>query len=586
MPSTFSTSLRLELIGDGEQSGVWGQTTNNNFGELLEQAITGRTDLNVTAGNITLTSLNGVVDEARSAVLAVTGTPGATRVITIPNVKKTYTVLNSTTNIIQVKTASGTAFDCPPSATAVVACDGLNGIQGSGIAPLTSPAFTGVPTAPTAAVTTNTTQLATTAFVNAEIANDTANLAPLASPAFTGVPTAPTAAVNTNTTQLATTAFVNAEIANDAPTKTGTGASGTWGISITGNAATATNATNVAVTTSSTASAFKIPFVNTISSTTGNYGLLQDDTATFTYNPSTNTLTAVNFSGALSGNATTVTSITSGQVTTALGYTPPQPNGTGASGTWGINITGNAATATNATTVTSITSGQVTTALGYFPVQQGTGIGQLSNIVKIGWTGSRLKATVDATDQGAFVFDIGNQTIGGNKTFSGVITSVAYNFAPTTSIFYDGRDAFIAIQGNNRFIVRENGDINIEGNNATKASGTTWINPSDARLKDNVVSYTKGLNELVQIQPKSFTFNGKGGSVAGLNAIGIIADEIEQVLPNTVQKRLAKLNPDDAEQTEVRYFDASELTWVMVNAIKEQQAIISAMEKRLEALEA
>lgn len=60
--------------------------------------------------------------------------------------------------------------------------------------------------------------------------------APLASPALTGTPTAPTAAVSTNTTQIATTAFVNAEIANDAPTKSGGGASGTWPISITGSA--------------------------------------------------------------------------------------------------------------------------------------------------------------------------------------------------------------------------------------------------------------------------------------------------------------------------------------------------------------
>lgn len=56
----------------------------------------------------------------------------------------------------------------------------------------------------------------------------------LASPALTGTPTTPTAAVGTSTTQVASTAFVNAEIANDAPTKTGGGASGTWGISITG----------------------------------------------------------------------------------------------------------------------------------------------------------------------------------------------------------------------------------------------------------------------------------------------------------------------------------------------------------------
>ena len=60
-----------------------------------------------------------------------------------------------------------------------------------------SPAFAGVPTAPTAATGTSTTQLATTAFVTA-------------SPAFAGVPTAPTATTGTNTTQLATTAFVTA----------------------------------------------------------------------------------------------------------------------------------------------------------------------------------------------------------------------------------------------------------------------------------------------------------------------------------------------------------------------------------------
>ena len=73
-----------------------------------------------------------------------------------------------------------------------------------------------------------------------------ATKANLASPTFTGTPLAPTATVGTNTTQVATTAFVNAEIANDAPSKTGTGASGTWGISISGNAATATSASSAA----------------------------------------------------------------------------------------------------------------------------------------------------------------------------------------------------------------------------------------------------------------------------------------------------------------------------------------------------
>lgn len=75
---------------------------------------------------------------------------------------------------------------------------------------LASPAFTGVPTAPTAATGTNSTQLATTAFVT----SSTASKANLASPTFTGTPAAPTAASTSNSTQLATTAFVQTALAN------------------------------------------------------------------------------------------------------------------------------------------------------------------------------------------------------------------------------------------------------------------------------------------------------------------------------------------------------------------------------------
>ena len=67
-----------------------------------------------------------------------------------------------------------------------------------------SPTFTGTPIAPTASAGTNTTQLATTAFVQGE----------KASPTFTGTPLAPTATAGTNTTQIATTAFVKTAVDN------------------------------------------------------------------------------------------------------------------------------------------------------------------------------------------------------------------------------------------------------------------------------------------------------------------------------------------------------------------------------------
>lgn len=83
-------------------------------------------------------------------------------------------------------------------------------------APKESPTLTGTPKAPTAPAGTNTTQIASTAFVQAVVTalnNALALKAPLASPALTGTPTAPTAAQTANNTQVATTAFVKAAIA-------------------------------------------------------------------------------------------------------------------------------------------------------------------------------------------------------------------------------------------------------------------------------------------------------------------------------------------------------------------------------------
>lgn len=134
----------------------------------------------------------------------------------------------------------------------------------TGAAPLASPALTGTPTAPTAAGGTNTTQLATTAFVIANAASagvssfntrtgavtptsgdytvsQVTGAAPLASPTLTGTPTTPTAAPGTNTTEIASTAFVAASFAPLAsPTLTGTPAAPT--------AAGSTNTTQIATT--------------------------------------------------------------------------------------------------------------------------------------------------------------------------------------------------------------------------------------------------------------------------------------------------------------------------------------------------
>jgi hypothetical protein len=133
MASTYSPSLKITLMGDGDQAGLWGQTTNTNLGTLVEQAITGVVTITMSNANYTLTSFNGVTDEARNAVLVVSGSNSAVRDVIPPVVEKLYTVVNNTTGgfAIRVIGASGTGVNIASGATQVVYCDGTNFIAAS-----------------------------------------------------------------------------------------------------------------------------------------------------------------------------------------------------------------------------------------------------------------------------------------------------------------------------------------------------------------------------------------------------------------------------------------------------------------------
>lgn len=144
MPSTYSTRLRLEEIANGEQASTWGDTTNKNLGDLLEQAIAGVASIVLADANYTLTASNGVVDESRSAALVVTGSLTAIRVITAPSVQKLYVIRNGTTGgfAIQIKTSAGAAYSIPNGDIAVVYTDGIDfylaGVTASQLATVTA----------------------------------------------------------------------------------------------------------------------------------------------------------------------------------------------------------------------------------------------------------------------------------------------------------------------------------------------------------------------------------------------------------------------------------------------------------------
>lgn len=209
--TTYSTSLKLALINDGGEVGLWGQTTNTNLGTLLEQAITGSTSINMGDANVTLTNLNGALDQARNQVLILTGTNSAVRDVIPPVVKKTYIVVNNTTGgyAIRVIGASGTGVNVPNGTTSLIYCNGtsffeaINSNTITGNSSISGNLSVGGTSSLGGAITYGGVTLS-------NAVTGTGNMVLSASPTLTGTPIAPTAAPGTNNTQIATTAFVNA----------------------------------------------------------------------------------------------------------------------------------------------------------------------------------------------------------------------------------------------------------------------------------------------------------------------------------------------------------------------------------------
>jgi hypothetical protein len=133
MPSTYSPTLRIELIGAGEQDGTWGTTTNSNLGSIIEQAITGVQAITFADANYTLTAFNGLPDESRNAVLVLGGSNTATRQLIAPSVEKTYIIRNNTGAGVTIKTSVGTGVTIPTGSTQTVFCDGTEFFLASGV---------------------------------------------------------------------------------------------------------------------------------------------------------------------------------------------------------------------------------------------------------------------------------------------------------------------------------------------------------------------------------------------------------------------------------------------------------------------
>jgi hypothetical protein len=132
--STYSPSLRIELITTGDQAGTWGNTTNTNLGTLVESAIAGYVSVSITSANQALTALNGAADQSRNMTIALTTTTGANFAVYAPPAEKTYVIYNASSytatiynsTVIGNTTAAGAGVAIPAGKTMTVWTEGTN----------------------------------------------------------------------------------------------------------------------------------------------------------------------------------------------------------------------------------------------------------------------------------------------------------------------------------------------------------------------------------------------------------------------------------------------------------------------------
>jgi len=231
----------------------------------------------------------------------------------------------------------------------------------------------------------------------------------------------------------------------------------------------------------------------------------------------------------------------------------------------------------------------------------------LNNIqaIKSGVTGF-IKVGSDDAESGAFYAYGDDANIGGQLVLWNSLNE------DTNYEYYDfwsnGDQLDMTAGGNDIVTFYGNGNFTITGTTATKASGTTWAEASDIRIKQNIADIQDGLEKLRNIRPVSFNYtekwvdNNPALDTTTLHR-GFVADELETTLPKSVgvipkiYKTIKQAVLDstgkviEPEVRELQYTDLKTITTHDVNvlaiaAIKELDTKVQELEERIEILEA
>ncbi|MEI7993352.1 MAG: tail fiber domain-containing protein [Methylococcaceae bacterium] len=116
---------------------------------------------------------------------------------------------------------------------------------------------------------------------------------------------------------------------------------------------------------------------------------------------------------------------------------------------------------------------------------------------------------------------------------------------------------------------------------AFKLTGSaSWLVPSDARLKENVRDLEVGLAQLRRVRPVRFRYNGRSGTTAGQECVGVLGQEIEKIFPEMIRRVPGRLDGEH-DTEDLRIYDGSALTFILVNAVKELAGKVEQLEQAL-----
>jgi hypothetical protein len=113
---------------------------------------------------------------------------------------------------------------------------------------------------------------------------------------------------------------------------------------------------------------------------------------------------------------------------------------------------------------------------------------------------------------------------------------------------------------------------------AFKPGTTTWGVTSDIRTKRNIAPYAEGLETLLKLRPTSFEYNGEAGMPDGMKAVGLVAQDVAEIIPDCVRRTSGVIA---GEETEVLGLQLSNLTFMLLNALRQ----IDERLRRLEGLQ-